>query len=140
METGRANTYTQAALKALRSYWCNSRKIRNFEKALKRLRASNRVTLVWIPDRAGIQGNEAGDSLARQGTSFSFTGPEQAVGIASATAKATIYTSAKEKMCEYWQDWKRTRFFIFGKMHLLLEDLDIISPNKAINLKKRLPL
>lgn len=58
---------------------------------------SNRFLLFWISGHVGSQRNQAADSLVKRSVSTSFSGPEPALGIASATAKAAILTLAEKK-------------------------------------------
>lgn len=95
---------SQAALKALGSYRCNSKTIRSCQETLTQLGRSNKVTLVWIPGHSGMEGNETADSLAREGAGSSFIGPEPALGIASSTAKASILAWAESKTLQHWQN------------------------------------
>ncbi|KAJ8976426.1 hypothetical protein NQ317_011942 [Molorchus minor] len=94
---------TQAALKALVSYRCNSKTVWNCQKALNNLSLRNHVTLVWIPGQSGQEGNEIADSLARKGAETTFIGPEPVLGISYNTAKMAVLNWSEGEILRYWQ-------------------------------------
>ena len=42
--------------------------------------SANRNCLFWVPEHAGIRGNEIADGLGRDGNGLRFLGPEPALG------------------------------------------------------------
>jgi hypothetical protein len=68
-----------------------------------KLAERNRVQLIWVPGRMGIDGNEMADKLARQGSSRPFILPEPALGISAKTAREVIRGWTNRKHTEYWQ-------------------------------------
>jgi hypothetical protein len=63
----------------------------------------------------GIDGNEMGDQLARQGSSHPFIAPEPAMGISSKVAREVIRGWTNRKHEEYWQSihgQKQTKGFL----------------------------
>lgn len=93
---------SQAALKALNSTNCNSKTVWSCQKALRELGEQNKVTLMWIPGHAGLEGNEMADLLAKGGAETDFIGPEPVLGIAHNMANQTIKTWADNKAYEHW--------------------------------------
>ncbi|KAJ8976990.1 hypothetical protein NQ317_013991 [Molorchus minor] len=94
---------SQAALKDLFSYRCNSKTVWNCQKALNTLSLRNHVTLVWILGHSGQEGNEIADSLARKGAETTFIGPEPVLGISYNTAKMAVLNWSEGEILQYWQ-------------------------------------
>ena len=61
------------------------------QKALNDISARHVVGLYWVPRRAGVQGNEIADGLARGGSALKFLGPEPALGVSR---------------CDIWASWR----------------------------------
>lgn len=57
-------TYSQAAIRALRSLVINTTMVWECLSKLNDLRRRNRVTLLWIPGHASLERNEKADKLA----------------------------------------------------------------------------
>ena len=72
---------SQAALKALRSFTCESRSVSDCLDTLNALGRSNKVNLIWVPGHEGIEGNEKADELAKKGATNPFVGPEPFCGV-----------------------------------------------------------
>ena len=67
---------SSSSIKALCSLTCSSRLVSATISALNHLCSSNnRVTISWVPSHTNIKGNEAADSLAKQGSSIEPIGP-----------------------------------------------------------------
>jgi hypothetical protein len=43
--------------------------------------------MIWMPGHVGIDGNSVPDQSARQGSSYSLTGPQAALGISAKVAR-----------------------------------------------------
>ena len=57
---------SQAALKALKAFKCESKLVWECKQTLKRLTTNNQVTLMWLPGHRGIEGNEEADRFAKK--------------------------------------------------------------------------
>lgn len=68
-----------------------------------KLAEHNRIQLIWVQGRMGIDGNEIAEQLPREGASHPIIGPEPLLGISAKTAMEVIrdWTSRKHK--EHWQ-------------------------------------
>ena len=72
---------SRAALKALEAIRTTSPLVRQCQKVLNDISARHAVGLFWVPEHAGVQGNEIANELARDGSVLRFVGPELALGI-----------------------------------------------------------
>jgi ribonuclease HI len=48
---------------------------------LNNISTQHAVGLYWVPEHAGVWGNEIADELARDGSALRFVGPELALGV-----------------------------------------------------------
>jgi ribonuclease HI len=69
------------ALKALKAIRITSPLAQHCQKALKDISTEYVVELYWIPEHAGVQGNEIADELARDSSALKFVGPELALEV-----------------------------------------------------------
>jgi ribonuclease HI len=72
---------SQVASKALEAVRTRSSLVRQCQKALNDISARRAVWLFWVPEHAGVRGNEIADELARGGSVLKFVGPEPALGV-----------------------------------------------------------
>ena len=79
----RINIYSdsKAALQALDSAEIDSKIVFETVQKLNKLGTNNMLKLAWIPGHSNIEGNDIADSLARQGSSKDFIGPEPYIGV-----------------------------------------------------------
>ena len=83
-------TDSQAALKSLNSHTIESRLVWDCLNSIKQLAVRNTVTLMWAPAHTVIEGNEAADRLARDGSSCLFIGPEPFCGVTNGYLRVTV--------------------------------------------------
>ena len=72
---------SQAALKDLQAAKPTSPLVRQCQQALNNISTRHAVRLYWVPDHAGVRGNEITDRLARSGSGQWFIGPEPYLGV-----------------------------------------------------------
>jgi len=73
-----SNVPKQAALKALQAAKTTSL-VRQYQQTYD-ISAQHAVRLYWVPDHAGVRGNEIADRLARSGSGQRFMGLEPFLG------------------------------------------------------------
>ena len=95
---------SQAALRALQSYSVASDSIFECIKLLNRMSTVESVTLLWIPAHSGFRGNEIADSLAKQGSSLAFIGPEPCIALPVTWFKIRNDEWAKKQHLDYWNN------------------------------------
>ena len=93
---------SQAALKALRSFTCESHAVYDCLDTLKCLSKDNRVNLIGVPGHEGIGGNEKADELAKQGAALPFVGPEPFCGLPKSHLKMEIRNWEDKMKDSYW--------------------------------------
>jgi ribonuclease HI len=81
---------SQAVFKALGKHQITSKLVWDCRQSLIQLAEHNRVQLIWVPGREGIDVNETADQLARTGSGHPFIGPEPACGISIGAAKKAV--------------------------------------------------
>ena len=94
---------SQASLKALAAPVVKSKLIYECQVALKALAEHNKVELIWVPGHRGIDGNEAADRLAKEGSSRAMIGPEPALGISPKIVRREIHKYLQRAHKEYWE-------------------------------------
>jgi ribonuclease HI len=94
---------SQATLKALSQFRVNSRIIWKCLEQIYELSRRNTVKFIWVPGHSNIDGNEAADRLAREGSASTFAGEEPCVGIALQTAKSAIFEWLIDQSTCYWE-------------------------------------
>jgi hypothetical protein len=72
---------SQEALKELQASKTTSPLVRQCQKALNDISTWHAVGLYWVPEHAGVRGNEIADRLARDGSVQRFVGPEPFLGV-----------------------------------------------------------
>jgi RNase H len=81
---------SQAALKALKAHTFKSKLVAECLDVLKRLTLKCTVTLRWVPDHTGVEGNEIADQLANEGSDIYFIGPEPFLGYKKTKCKLIL--------------------------------------------------
>jgi ribonuclease HI len=117
---------SQAALQALSGLKVTSEMVVECLNALSALAGLNEVTLVWVPGRCGILGNEPADKLARQASAMPLTGPEPALGIPKCSAREAIRTLIMNRHHRAWKDLpghRHGKLFIGGPCKKRADDL-----------------
>lgn len=94
---------SQAALKALKAYMCQSKQVWECILSLKQLADTNQVMLYWVPGHCGIEGNEKADTLARHGSAMGFVGPEPFCGIPNSTLKFEFKKWEASSVVDNWR-------------------------------------
>jgi ribonuclease HI len=93
---------SQAAIKALDSFQIYFKLVWDCHQYLVKLAEHNRIQLVWVPGRIGINGHEITDKLARHGSSHSLIEPEPVLGASTKVARGVIRDWTSGKPEELW--------------------------------------
>ena len=97
---------SKAALQALDNVEINSRIVYETVQKLNKLGNSNMIKLAWVPGHSNIEGsNDTADSLARQGSSNRFIGPEPYIGVPWSTIKSCIDKWLYDERVKFWNDY-----------------------------------
>jgi hypothetical protein len=76
------------------------------------------VRLYWVPEHAGVQGNEIADGLARDGSGQGFLGPEPDLGVSRRDIQNRHGCWLNSQHCASWNDpsntFRQTRELISG--------------------------
>jgi ribonuclease HI len=106
---------SQAALKPLSSPKVTSGLAAECLDAFSALASLNVVTLIWVPGRCGIPGNEDADKLASQALAMPLLGPEPALGIPRCSAREAVKNWTGYQHYTAWKDLpghRRSTLFI----------------------------
>ena len=121
---------SQVAIKALESFWINSKLVWDCHYFLVKLAENNRIQLVRVPEHMGIGVNEVADQSTKQGFTHPLVGTEPALGILAEVARGVIRACKSRKHKEYWQSIcgpKQTMDFIERSSARRSGDLLILS-------------
>jgi len=88
---------TQAAIEALSSSNSNSMMVLECLGKLNELGRNNEVTLLWVAEHVGVEGNEQADTLAQKGASAPLIGPEPFCGLGKAYLQE-VFNKAEEEL------------------------------------------
>ena len=91
-----------AALKALKAIRTTSPLVQQCQKALNDISTQQVVVLYWVPEQAGIRGNEITDELARDSSTLKFVGPEPALGV----SRQDIRRTRRWLVNQHWVWWQ----------------------------------
>jgi ribonuclease HI len=72
---------SQATLKALQVAKTTSPMVRQWQKALNDISTRHTVGLYWVPEHAGVRGNEIADKLTRDSSVQKFVGTAPFLGV-----------------------------------------------------------
>lgn len=122
---------SQAALLALKSATVDSKLVWECIEVLRELSRKNKVMLFWVPGHCGVEGNEIADSLAREGSSGNFVGPEPFLGTSKSAIKHEVALWENTQILSQWRQTQGCR-----------QAKSFITPNSAItnklmNLKRK---
>ncbi|XP_077256495.1 uncharacterized protein LOC143894228 [Temnothorax americanus] len=98
---------SRAAKQTLAKTTTESALVRDCMLTLEKLGGFNKVTLVWVPGRQGIPGNETADMLAKKGANEAPIG--QVTGIPFAVGKEIIKGRLKKEHLARWEKLKTCR-------------------------------
>ena len=125
---------SQAALRAFQSNSISSKLVSSCYDVLTSIAQDNTVSLMWVPGHQGVEGNEAADTLAREGALRSFIGPEPFCGIAISSIKTAIFEWLIDQASIYWnrqQIADHSRLFVPGLMNRRTRSLMNMSVRKV---------
>jgi len=92
-----------AAIKAVSAHKATSGLVADAMSALKTLAIYNSLRLIWVPGHCEIAGNKKADALAKQASSYYFTGPELSVVISVSTIYSSINEWTVHEQNRMWQ-------------------------------------
>ena len=117
---------SKAALLALKAVRMRSLLVRECKHWLLELAKGRAVVLCWVPGHTGIQGNEAADFLAREGSSHWHIGPEPRLGIARCIKDGALRTWNQSQAEEVWtgaQGMRQARLMLRGPSRVRTREL-----------------
>jgi len=94
---------SQAALKVLQAAKTTSPLVRQCQQALDDISARHAVGLYWVPEHAGVRGNEITDKLARGGSAQWFVGPEPFLGVSRQNIRRKLYRWMGKQHLALWR-------------------------------------
>jgi ribonuclease HI len=98
----------QAAIMALGSNKTCSRLVASCRWALTHLAEHNKVSIAWVPGHSDIEGNEAADAMAKEGTKVALEYARPLLPLPMATVKAAVRRNFDRKHEKAW--WAEDRF------------------------------
>ena len=116
---------SQAVIKVLSTKSISSALVKECLSNLNALIKYNTVVIGWVPGHKGVPRNEAGDKLARKGSTAPLPDPGTAIGIPSSLAKGAVHKWRCKIPCDYW-------YLIEG-----LKNSKIYNNNKILNMYPR---
>ena len=81
---------SQAATKALIKCTVTSITVLNCTRNLNQLGKQHHVSIAWIPEHAGVHGNEVADYVAKSGSKSKIHGPEPFITVPYASCVSTV--------------------------------------------------
>jgi hypothetical protein len=81
---------SQADLQTLEASRVSLKQVWKCQQALCAMSSWNKVTLLWVPNHSGIQGNTDVDAMAREGLSSQFLSSEPAISISPCIGRIKV--------------------------------------------------
>jgi hypothetical protein len=95
---------SKSSLEALTAYSIRNNTVKDCRSQLLELARNNQVTVKWIPGHAGLEGNEAADRMARQGSEMPYYGPQPAIPISLQHVRRCIKESVAKHHKIQWMN------------------------------------
>jgi hypothetical protein len=76
--------------------------VQQYQKALNDVSTQHAMGLYWVPEHAGVRGNEIADELARGSSILGFLGPELALGV----SRQNIRRISCWLINQHWVRWR----------------------------------
>jgi len=97
------------AWKVLKAIRTTSPLTQQCQKALNDISTEHVVGLYWVPEHAGVQGNEITDKLTRDGSTVKFVGPEPALEVSRQDITRRIRRLLVNQHCVWWRGLGNTQ-------------------------------
>ena len=97
---------SQAAIKALIKCTVTSITVLNCIRNLNQLGKQNHVSIAWIPEHAGVHGNEVADYVAKSGSKSKMHGPEPFITVPYASCVSTVKDWSTDRWKFMWNKRK----------------------------------
>ena len=97
---------SEALIKALDSPVTTSKIVGECKEYLNRMGPDNRITLVWVPGHAEVEGIERADELAKQGSSTPGIGPEPSIPISKKLCDGIVKDWLRSEHAQRWGNYK----------------------------------
>jgi hypothetical protein len=109
---------SQTAMKALQAAKTTSPLVRQCQQALIDMSTRHAVGLYWVPEHAGVRGNEIADKLARSGPVQRFVTPEPFLGVSRQNVRRKMKRWMEKQHLALWHGpcstQRQARELIFG--------------------------